>query len=57
MRQFSCCSQSLHLSTVIARNFHAPAGAYATERALNSAHVKMSAPLKLFNFTMEPRVK
>jgi len=71
MRQ--CCSQSEHLSSVIAWRrlqtpagrlrqardgeqyaFQAPAGACATERALNSAH---SLKLFLFHFMMEPRVK
>jgi len=38
-------------------NFHAPAGACATERALNSAHGRSSAKIILFHFMMEPRVK
>jgi len=37
-------------------NFHAPAGACATECALNSAHGRSSAKIILFHF-MEPRVK
>jgi len=38
-------------------NFHAPAGACATERDLNSAHERSSAKIILFHFMMEPRVK
>jgi len=38
-------------------HFHAPAGACATERALNSTHGRSSAKIILFHFNMEPRVK
>jgi len=38
-------------------NFHAPAGACATEHALNSAHGRSSAKIILFHFMMEPLVK
>jgi len=38
-------------------NFHAPAGACATERAVNYAHGRSSAKIILFHFMMEPRVK
>jgi len=61
--------QSQHLSSAIAwrhqrgrrqakdGNFHAPAGACATEPALNSAHGRSSAKMILFHFTMKQRVK
>jgi len=38
-------------------NFHAPAGACATERALNSALGRSSPKIILVHFMMEPRVK
>ena len=38
-------------------NCHAPAGARATERALNSTHKRSSAKIILFHFIIEPRVK
>jgi len=38
-------------------NLHAPAGACATERALNSAYRRSSAKVILFHCMMEPRVK
>jgi len=37
--------------------FHAPAGACATERALNSTDGRSSAKIILFHFMMEPGVK
>jgi len=40
-----------------AGNFHEPAGACATERALNSAYGPSSAKIILVHFMMEPRVK